>query len=58
MSLITIIVGSDDKKAKINKFYPKKIVLGTIRGDQFLYIYIYLLNLITSLVPLVTVFFS
>ena len=42
MSLITIIVGSGDKKAKINKFYPKKIVLGTIQGDQFFYIYIYI----------------
>ena len=42
MSLITIIVGSDDKKANINKFYPKKIVLGTIQGDQFFYIYIYI----------------
>ena len=30
MSWTTIIMGPDDKKAKINWFYPKKIVLGTI----------------------------
>ena len=41
-----IIVGLDDLKAKINRFYPKKIVLGTIRGAEFLYIS--LLNFITS----------
>ena len=40
MSLITIIVGSDDKKAKINKFYPKKITIDTIQGNVFLYIYL------------------
>ena len=67
------MVGLDNVKAKINRFYPKKIVLDTIRRDVFLYIYIYiyrsvslsrslslslsLLNLITSLVPVVTVFF-
>ena len=55
MSQTTIIVGPDDKKAKINWFYLEKIVLGPIRGDQFLYIF--LLNLITSLVPVVIVFF-
>ena len=57
MNWTTIMVGLDDLKAKINKFYPKKIVLGTIRGDVFLYIYISLLNLITSRVPVATVFF-
>ena len=40
MNWTTIMVGLDDLKAKINKFYPKKIVLGTIRGDVFLYIYL------------------
>ena len=55
MSWTTIIVGPNDKKVKINWFYPKKIVLGTIQGDQFLYIF--LLNLITSLAPVVIVFF-
>ena len=49
------MVGLDNLKAKINRFYVKKIVLGTIRGDVFLYIS--LLNLITILVPVVTMFF-
>ena len=56
MSWTTIIVDPDDKKTKINWFYPKKIILDTIRGDQFLYIF--LLNLISSLVLIVKVFFS
>ena len=55
MNWTTIMVGLDDLKAKINRFYPKKIVFGTIRGDVFLYKS--LLNLITSLVPVVIVFF-
>ena len=55
MNWTTIMVGLDDLKAKINRFYPKKIVLGPIQGDVLLYIS--LLNLITSLVPIVTVFF-
>ena len=55
MNWTTIIVGLDDLKAKINKFYLKKIVLGTIRGDVFLYIS--LLNLITSPIFVATVFF-
>ena len=50
------MVGLDDLKAKINRFYLKKIVFNTIQGDQFLYIF--LLNLITSLVLVATVFFS
>ena len=57
MNLTTIMVGLNDLKVKINRFYPKKIVLSIIREDVFLYIYIYLLKLITSLVPFVTVFF-
>ena len=36
------MVGLDNVKAKINRFYPKKIVLDTIRRDVFLYIYIYI----------------
>ena len=36
------MVGLDNLKAKINKFYPKKIVLDTIRENAFLYIYIYI----------------
>ena len=42
MNLTTIMVGLDELKTKINRFYPKKIVIGTIRGDVFLYIYIYI----------------
>ena len=30
----------DDKRMKMNKFELKKIVLGTVREDQFLYIYL------------------
>ena len=55
------MMGLDDLKAKINKYYPKKIIIDTIRGNVFLYIYIFiyisLLNLITSLIPVFTVFF-
>ena len=36
------MMGLDDLKAKINKFYPKKIIIDTIRGNVFLYIYIYI----------------
>ena len=56
MSWVTIIIDPDDKKVKIDWFYLKKIVLGTIRGDQFLYISF--LNLVTNLVLILTVFFS
>ena len=38
MSWVTIIMDPNDKKVKIDLFYLKKIVIGTIRGDQFLYI--------------------
>ena len=63
MNWTTIMMGLDDLKAKINKYYPKKIIIDTIRGNVFLYIYIYifiyisLLNLITSLVPVLQFFF-
>jgi len=36
--LNTMKVDSNDKKIKINWFNLKKIFLGTVRGDQFLYI--------------------
>ena len=36
MSQVTIIVGSNDNKVKIDWLYLLKIVLGTVRGDQFL----------------------
>ena len=38
MSWVVIIVDPNDNKVKIDWFYLKKIVLGTVRGDQFLYI--------------------
>ena len=56
ISWITIIVNQDDKKTKINWFYPKKIIISSIQGGQFLYIFF--LNLITSLVLVVIVFSS
>ena len=56
MSGVTIIMDPDDKKVKIDMFYLKKIFIGTIRGDQFLYIS--LLNLVTSLIFVLIVFFS
>ena len=30
------MVGLDDLKAKINRFYPKKIIFSTIRGEVFM----------------------
>ena len=57
MNWTTIMMGLDDLKAKINKYYPKKIIIDTIRGNVFFYIYISLLNLITSLVPVLQFFF-
>ena len=33
MSWVTIIMDPNDNKVKIDWFYLKKIVLGTIRGD-------------------------
>ena len=38
MNLTTGKVDSDDKKMKIDQFNLKKVVLGTVQGDQFLYI--------------------
>ena len=38
MNQTTSEVGFDDKKMKIDRFKLKKIVLGTVREDQFLYI--------------------
>jgi len=37
MSWVTMIMDSDDKKVNIDWFYLKKIILGTIQRDQFLY---------------------
>ena len=38
MSRTTDKVGSNDKNRKIDWFKQKKIILGIVRGDQFLYI--------------------
>ena len=38
MSWVAIIVDPNDNKIKIDWFYLKKIVIGIVRGDQFLYI--------------------
>ena len=38
MSWVTIIMDPDDSKVKVDGFYFKKIVLGTVREDQFMYI--------------------
>ena len=38
MKNTTSKVDLDDKKMKINWFILNKIVLGTVQGDQFLYI--------------------
>ena len=38
MSWIAIIVDLNNNKVKIDWFNLKKIVIGTIRGDQFLFI--------------------
>ena len=49
MSWVTIIMDPDDSKVKVDKFYLKKIVIDTVREDQFMYIllevdYIYSVN--------------
>ena len=49
MSWVTIIMNPDDSKVKVDKFYLKKIVIDTVREDQFMYIllevdYIYSVN--------------
>ena len=38
MSWVTIIMDPDDNKVKVDWFYLKKIFLGTVQGDQFMYI--------------------
>ena len=39
-SWTTNIIDSGDRKRKINWFKLKKIVIGTVRGDKFLYIFL------------------
>ena len=38
MNQTNVKVDPDDKKMKLDRFVVKKIVIGTIRGDQFLYL--------------------
>ena len=38
MNQTTIKVDSSDKRMKIDKFMLKKIIIGKVRGDLFLYI--------------------
>ena len=38
MNQTNVKVDPDDKRMKLNRFVLKKIVLGTVRGNQFLYI--------------------
>ena len=40
MSWIENKVDSSDNNRKINGFQLKKVVLGEVRGDQFLYLYL------------------
>ena len=37
MNQTNVKVDPDDKGMKLDRFVVKKIVLGTVRGDQFLY---------------------
>ena len=55
MSWITIIVDPNDNKVKIDWFYLKKIVIGTVRGDQFLYI---ILEVDNKYILIATIFLS
>ena len=38
MSWVAIIMDLDDNKVKVDWIYLKKIVVGTVQGDHFLYI--------------------
>ena len=40
MSWITVRMDLEDNKVKVDKIYLRKFVLGTVRGDQFLYIFL------------------
>ena len=40
MSWMANKVDSNDKNGKINGFLLKKFILGQVRGDQFLYLYL------------------
>ena len=55
MDWVAITVDPNDHKVKIDWLYLMKIVLGTIRGDQFLYIF---LKLVTSIILITAVILS
>ena len=55
MSWVTIIIDPDDNKVKVDWFYLRKIIHGTVRGDQFMYIF---LKLVTNIVLIAIVFLS
>ena len=38
MSWVAIMVNPNDNKVNIDRLYVMKTVVGTVRGDQFLYI--------------------
>ena len=40
MSWMANKVDSNDKNRKIDGFQLKKVILGQVRGDQFLYLYL------------------
>ena len=40
MSWVATIVDPNDNKVEKNWFLLKKMVLGTVRGDQFLYLFL------------------
>ena len=40
MSWVAIMVDPNDNKVEIDWFLLKKIILNTIQGDQFLYIFL------------------
>ena len=40
MSWVAIIMDPNDNKVKVDKFYLKKIVLGTVQEDLFLIIFL------------------
>ena len=40
MSWVTLIMNPNHNKVKIDWFYLKKIVIGTIREDRYLYIFL------------------
>ena len=56
MSWVAITVDPNENNVMTNWFSLKKMVLGIVRGNQFLYIYF--LKLITNTVLIATIFLS